>query len=754
MRYLPLVERGAGNRVPRLQAVLREGRQFQFHLHGKAKRAVLGREHVPALDGVGKDTALIQKEETMKISNQPRFEYPVFGGVLTIPPGAFEVFSKKVLLESICNRVNQSLDKLFTGILKDPRGFPWAVVCTPDKADDSDNFSLSGMMGCNDTAQDLQVGQIGKRGIMDAFHDDSPHPGADVLELIRQGIADTPEVASLVDQMQMNFRAEWAEVANMLPAYLNALAEIKEYRIQNAMEAQENAIQKKQKAMARAAGGNDSFGSRMGMRVGLAAGGFVGVGVAKALPKVASGISTGLASMSASQAASRAEKDVTAWNISDDELGFFGPMNFYAWAQRVRGIVRDHYGKLQRVASEILIRREVPGWGSIAEMEEVASELKDKVPENYDKELCCQYMFARPYDVDMAVEIVSRYGAEAGGFRELQFDFGTDWTEKCDARVSDLCVDANPDDENDVKTRLEILTGTYLPGFYDGKSEFAEAKANRLREMLEKLDIRARTVGEMTCTTREAAAASRAERETVDSLVAAVRKYPFEELEKLIATLREAPCSSEYYHWVLEGLLKRRSFMLTVAGVEHPTWEEAQRAFDAKVEEVSGKKWVSSILRVATFGKDRQALATMYWPGSLDPDGVVSKVRNVHVADIKQAHEKLAGKLAALAFNPTKQAFSKMDAFMQDHVSAYGDARKKVVAKAQDISDVAKHNLKSTESEEPKDFKSQMFERLTNPLGSCKKTFSQMGAVTSAFMKVCGPKSGQGKTGDDRPQGN
>lgn len=692
----------------------------------------------------------------MKITSHPRCEYPVFGRVLTIPPETFEVFSKKLLLESICDKVEQSLDELFGGILKDPRGFHWAVVCTPDKADDSEYFSLSGMMGCNEAAKGYQIDKIGKRGLMDAFHDDSPHPGSDVLELIRESIADTPGVVSLLEQMRMDFRTEWGEVESMFPAYLNALAEIKQYRCQNAVEAQENALRKKQAALLESAGANDgSFGRRMGMRVGLAAGGLGGAMVAKSLPKVTSSISSGIASMSASNAVSRAEKDVTAWNISDDELGFFAPMNFYVWSKRIRNAVLARYSELKQVAMDVLIHRDGDGWGSIAAMEETASMSKDKVPESYDKDLCCNYMFARPYDVDMAVDIVSRYGAEASGLRELQLDFGTAWVEKCDAKVSELCVDADPDDENDVQTRLDILTGTYLPGFYAGQSDFADAKAKRLKEMLEKLDVRARTVGEMVCSTREAAAASRAEQETVDSLLAAGKKYPFEELEKLIATLKEAPCSSEYYQWTVDVLRKRRAFMLTVAGVEYATWEEAQQAFDKKVEESGKNKWTSTLLRVSTFGKDRQALAAIHWPGSLNPDGVVSKIRTGDIlADAKRARDKIN----ELSLNPLKQAFSKVDSFMQENVSSYGDARKKFLSKAQDISDVAKHKMQAdgnADAEQPKDIKSKVFSALKNPFAPYKKSFSQMGALTSAVMKVCGPKPEQGREdGDDMPEDN
>ncbi len=626
----------------------------------------------------------------MKITDNPRCEYPVFDRVLTLPPGIFEVFSKKLLLESICDRVRQSLDKLFGGILKDPRGFSWAVVCTPDKSDRSEYFSLSGMMGCNDAAAACQTESLGKRGIMDAIHDDSPHPGTDVLELVRERIADTPEVASLVERMRAHFRSLWESVDILLPIYRQALVEIKMHRMEEAEEAGEKAEIKRRQAVCREieeAAGHYSLGRQLQMRTGLAAGGLFGAMAAKQIPKV----TTGLAAMSASRAAGRAEKDVTAWNISAGELGFFDGMKFGAWSKGIREMVLEGYAELERVAMDVLVHREVEGWGSIAGMEEKASLLLERIDGDLDRELCCEYMLARPYDVDTAVAIVARYGAEAGGLRELQRDFGTDWTRKCDEKVSELCVEANPDDENDVRTRLGILTGTYLPGFYAGNSEFAEAKAARLREMLEKLDIRARTVGDMVCTTREAAAESRAEQETVDALLAAGKKHPLAELDKLVAALSATPCHSEYFQWVMETLRESRAYMLTVDGVEYGTWEEAQRAFDAKAAEISGKKWVGTLLRVGTFGKDRQVLAAKYWPGSLDPDGWLSKMRRFdYVEGAKKAPEKFAD----FATKPTRQALSKVDSFMRDALPSYEGLRKKVIAKAQDISDIAKQTDK------------------------------------------------------------
>jgi hypothetical protein len=671
----------------------------------------------------------------MQITDQPRCEYQVFGRVLAFPPEVFDVFSKKLLLETTCEKVGQSLDKLFGGILEDPRGFAWAVVCTPDKSDRSEYFSLSGMMGCNDAASGVQSDSLGERGLMDAFHDDRPHPGTDVLELVRERIADTPEVASLVERMREHFRDVWGTVDAMLPVYRNALVEIKRHRLENAEEAAENAELKRREAVCREieeSRGNYSFGRQMQMRAGLAAGGFVGAMAVKGIPKVA----TGLSSMAASRAASRAEKDVTAWNISNDELRFFDDMDFGRWAQGIREVVLDAYAELKRVALDILVNREVEGWGTIAGMEEKASLLEDRVAGDFDPELCCEYMRARPHDVDMAVAIVSRYGAEAGGFRELQRDFGTDWTRKCDEKVSELCVDADPEDENDVQTRFGILMGTYMPGFYEGKSEFAEAKAARLREMLEKLDIQARTVSGMVCTTREAAAESREEQEKVDALLAAGKKHPLDELDKLIASLEATQCRSEYFQWVMETLRKGRSYMLTVDGTEYGSWEEAQRAFDAKVAEINGKKFVSTLLRIGTLGKEKQVLAAKYWPGSLDPDGWFSKMRHFnYVEGAKQAPEKLV----ALATNPARQALSKADSFLRDALPSYEGLRKKVVAKAQDISDIAKQTDKKQEEKLAEaaaagglqGFKAKWTARMNAPY---RKGFSKLDAAMKTFV--------------------
>ena len=55
MRHLPVVERRARNRVPRQQAILRKGRQFQLNLHGEVERPGFGGNHLPQVDKVGED---------------------------------------------------------------------------------------------------------------------------------------------------------------------------------------------------------------------------------------------------------------------------------------------------------------------------------------------------------------------------------------------------------------------------------------------------------------------------------------------------------------------------------------------------------------------------------------------------------------------------------------------------------------------------------------------------------------------------
>ena len=55
MRHLPVVERGARHRVPRQQAVLREGRQFKFNLHGQVQWDRLSRNYLPQVGKMGED---------------------------------------------------------------------------------------------------------------------------------------------------------------------------------------------------------------------------------------------------------------------------------------------------------------------------------------------------------------------------------------------------------------------------------------------------------------------------------------------------------------------------------------------------------------------------------------------------------------------------------------------------------------------------------------------------------------------------
>lgn len=55
VRHVPLVERGARNRNTVQPAVLRQGQQFQFDLHGEEQRIVLGGKLLPPLGEVGKD---------------------------------------------------------------------------------------------------------------------------------------------------------------------------------------------------------------------------------------------------------------------------------------------------------------------------------------------------------------------------------------------------------------------------------------------------------------------------------------------------------------------------------------------------------------------------------------------------------------------------------------------------------------------------------------------------------------------------
>jgi len=66
VRHVSLVERGARNRNTVQSAVLRQGQQFQFDLHGEEQHLVLGSELLSALGEVGKD--LIKGKENCSMS--------------------------------------------------------------------------------------------------------------------------------------------------------------------------------------------------------------------------------------------------------------------------------------------------------------------------------------------------------------------------------------------------------------------------------------------------------------------------------------------------------------------------------------------------------------------------------------------------------------------------------------------------------------------------------------------------------------
>ena len=55
MRHVSVVERRARSGVPRQQAVLREGRQFQFDVHGEVQRPRLSGNHLSEVDKVGEN---------------------------------------------------------------------------------------------------------------------------------------------------------------------------------------------------------------------------------------------------------------------------------------------------------------------------------------------------------------------------------------------------------------------------------------------------------------------------------------------------------------------------------------------------------------------------------------------------------------------------------------------------------------------------------------------------------------------------
>lgn len=55
MRNVPLVERRTRSGVPHESSVLRQGRQFQFDMHGEVERPGFRGNHLPKVDTVGKN---------------------------------------------------------------------------------------------------------------------------------------------------------------------------------------------------------------------------------------------------------------------------------------------------------------------------------------------------------------------------------------------------------------------------------------------------------------------------------------------------------------------------------------------------------------------------------------------------------------------------------------------------------------------------------------------------------------------------
>jgi len=55
MRHLSVVERRARSRVSHEPSFLREGRQFQFNLHGEVEWLGFGGYHLPQVDKVGEN---------------------------------------------------------------------------------------------------------------------------------------------------------------------------------------------------------------------------------------------------------------------------------------------------------------------------------------------------------------------------------------------------------------------------------------------------------------------------------------------------------------------------------------------------------------------------------------------------------------------------------------------------------------------------------------------------------------------------
>ena len=70
---MPVVERRTRSRVPRQQAVLREGWQLQFNVHGEVQRPRLRRHHLPQVGEVGEDLT-IRKTQTLIFGIMPSNE--------------------------------------------------------------------------------------------------------------------------------------------------------------------------------------------------------------------------------------------------------------------------------------------------------------------------------------------------------------------------------------------------------------------------------------------------------------------------------------------------------------------------------------------------------------------------------------------------------------------------------------------------------------------------------------------------------
>ena len=66
MRHLPVVEWRARSRVPRQPAVLREGRRFEFDLHGQVERRRFCGNSLPEVDEMGEDLKLQAEMHVME----------------------------------------------------------------------------------------------------------------------------------------------------------------------------------------------------------------------------------------------------------------------------------------------------------------------------------------------------------------------------------------------------------------------------------------------------------------------------------------------------------------------------------------------------------------------------------------------------------------------------------------------------------------------------------------------------------------